>query len=398
MKVEHRADVWVGNNLAGELYDDGRHIELRTKREVVNQGGKFSFDMPFRENPYQFPALPPYFANLLPEGRRLSALREAVKRSGDDELGLLLRVGLDLIGDTAVVPPGADPHKAMVASEEAIKLPSVSFQELFEESLNLEGSMGRGAVPGVQDKLSESMISFPIRRNHYGPAILKLNTESHPQLVENESFFLKMAKGCGLKVSPFEVVYDREGKSGLLVRRFDREEANEKIRKLHVEDGCQLLGVYARAKYDVTVREILEVTLDVTKNPAVLLTAVDHFAFHYLIADGDHHAKNYSLLEGGDGVVTMAPAYDVLTTLLYNDDRMALGLEGRDKNWKQRDFLVAWGRVGVSGAAVTRRLGRLVGRIAKWLPRLDALPFDEKAVTHLRRTIERRMDELNGEA
>jgi serine/threonine-protein kinase HipA len=40
-------------------------------------------------------AVPPFFAGLLPEGRRLSALRVAVKTSADDELGLLLALRLE---------------------------------------------------------------------------------------------------------------------------------------------------------------------------------------------------------------------------------------------------------------------------------------------------------------
>jgi serine/threonine protein kinase HipA of HipAB toxin-antitoxin module len=53
-------------------------------------------------------AVPPFFAGLLPEGRRLSALRAAVKSSGDDELSLLLAVGGDTVGDIEILPEGAD--------------------------------------------------------------------------------------------------------------------------------------------------------------------------------------------------------------------------------------------------------------------------------------------------
>ena len=54
-------------------------------------------------------AVPAFFAGLLPEGRRLSALRQGVKTSADDELSLLLGVGGDTIGDVRVVPAGASP-------------------------------------------------------------------------------------------------------------------------------------------------------------------------------------------------------------------------------------------------------------------------------------------------
>lgn len=394
MKGEHRADIWVGDGLAGAIYDDGKEMMLATRDERVVEGGKYAFRLPFQSRPYQFRSLDPYFANLLPEGRRLSVLKSAAKRSFDDELGLLLAVGQDLIGDTAVVEPGQKPYEKRAESRQAPKLHALSFGELFEQSLFGSGQEGRASIPGVQDKLSDSMISFPVRGGQFGQSILKLNTEKHCDLVENEGFFLGMAKACGLIVSPFQIVKDREGQSGLLVKRFDRVKMEGRIRKLHVEDGCQLLGVYPRAKYDVTVRTLLEVALDVTKNPAVLATAVDHFAFHYLIADGDHHAKNFSVLEGADGVVTLAPAYDVLTTLPYQDQETALDLEGKDKNWKLRDFQAAWGRVGVSAVAVERRLRRLVDRAARWLGRLDELPFEKKQIAFLGETMKRRMDDL----
>ena len=52
-------------------------------------------------------ALPPFFSGLLPEGRRLSALRNVVKTSADDEFSLLLAVGHDTIGNVSIVPSGS---------------------------------------------------------------------------------------------------------------------------------------------------------------------------------------------------------------------------------------------------------------------------------------------------
>jgi hypothetical protein len=59
-------------------------------------------------------ALPAFFTGLLPEGRRLGALRRAVKTSADDELSLLLAVGGDAVGDVQVVPAGALPDTVPV--------------------------------------------------------------------------------------------------------------------------------------------------------------------------------------------------------------------------------------------------------------------------------------------
>lgn len=56
-------------------------------------------------------AVPPFFAGLLPEGRRLSNVRRALKASPDDDLSLLLAVGADLIGDVQVFPEGIEPYE-----------------------------------------------------------------------------------------------------------------------------------------------------------------------------------------------------------------------------------------------------------------------------------------------
>ena len=53
--------------------------------------------------------VPAYFSGLLPEGRRLGALRREIKTSADDELSLLLGVGGDVVGNVQVLPEGAKP-------------------------------------------------------------------------------------------------------------------------------------------------------------------------------------------------------------------------------------------------------------------------------------------------
>lgn len=55
-------------------------------------------------------AVPPWFANLLPEGRRLGLLRRAVKTSADDDFSLLVAAGADAVGDVSVVADGESPR------------------------------------------------------------------------------------------------------------------------------------------------------------------------------------------------------------------------------------------------------------------------------------------------
>ena len=43
-----------------------------------------------------------------------------------------------------------------------------------------------------------------------------------------------------------------------------------------------------------------------------------------LVGNGDAHAKNFSLLHERSGVLHLAPLYDVMCTLTYGDDRLAM--------------------------------------------------------------------------
>ena len=44
---------------------------------------------------------------------------------------------------------------------------------------------------------------------------------------------------------------------------------------------------------------------------------------HVLVGNGDAHAENYSLLHHQSGALRLAPLYDIMCTLYYEDDRLA---------------------------------------------------------------------------
>ena len=109
-------------------------------------------------------ALPPFFSGLLPEGRRLTALRGAVKTSSDDEFTLLLAVGGDAIGNVQVLPAGeqaVDVEPRVLGDDWG----AVRFADLFETSVGGgDAGIDRVALPGVQDKVSARMINVPVTR------------------------------------------------------------------------------------------------------------------------------------------------------------------------------------------------------------------------------------------
>lgn len=335
-------------------------------------------------------AVPPYFAGLLPEGRRLAAVRAAIKTSADDDFSLLLATAHDAIGDVQVIPVGWEPPPQAAAEP----LEKVRFADLMARIVGPEGA-DRVALPGIQDKISSGMISLPVHLAG-GPFILKLNPRGFPHLVENESFFLAAARDSGVPAARSELVHDRDGQPGLLVRRFDRVFDEGAWRPLAQEDGCQVLGRYPADKYRVSSEEVLAAHARVADAPLVCARdLVRQLAFAYLTCNGDAHAKNFSVRQAPDGEWEATPAYDVPSSHPYGDHSMALTLNGKTRDDIGRaDFLTLGTGLGLPPRATARVLDELVDAAPLWLSRLDELPFDARKVHKLRRAIAFRRDRL----
>ena len=82
------ADVYKAGRLAAQLRRAERGVEFSYVADYLSEPGlPVATTLPVGPNVVHTPAgaLPPYFSGLLPEGRRLSALRRAVKTSADGD-------------------------------------------------------------------------------------------------------------------------------------------------------------------------------------------------------------------------------------------------------------------------------------------------------------------------
>jgi serine/threonine-protein kinase HipA len=390
LRAVERADVYKAGRRAATLTRADAGVEFRYLPDWIEDGGPpVATTLPVTSEPVVRPAgaVPAYFAGLLPEGRRLGALRRAVKTSADDELSLLLAVGADAIGDVQVVPAGETP--AEVPPRIVIEnLAEVSFTELLDE-LGIRAQ--RAALPGVQDKVSAAMINLPVARVGER-SILKLNPAEYPHLVEDEAFFLDAARKSGLSVPVSEVVNDRDGRAGLLVRRFDRVTVDGALRMLAVEDGCQMTNRPPADKYLLGADRTFAALAAVCDARVVAgRDLIRQLAFAYLTGNGDAHAKNFSVLQGLDGEWQVSPVYDVPSSYPYGDTTMALSIGGRSSgDFGAADFVELGEHLAVPERAVRRVLTELSERADLWLAGLDALPFDRGKITKLRRVIAHR--------
>jgi serine/threonine-protein kinase HipA len=319
-------------------------------------------------------ATPAFFAGLLPEGRRLGAIAERAKLSVDDDLALLLEIGADLIGDVQVLAPGIDPS----IQREVLSLPrdrsEVSFSELREKYF---GSKASG-IPGVQDKVSSQMLNAPSKTSGQD-YIVKFNPKNVPFAVENEAYFLTLAKKCDIETADFELLTDGQGEHALRLTRFDRINQKPIKKSLAVEDGAQVMGLYPLDKYRVDFGEMASQMIGLCASPKVAaLNLFKQLVFSWLIGNGDAHAKNFSILKVAHDDWQVSPAYDLLCTVFYDNDKtMALAIGGEDSSWSRALLLDTAKKLAVPKAAANRVIDKQLTVLSNLPTQLlsGALPF-----------------------
>ncbi|ODT14670.1 MAG: toxin HipA [Kaistia sp. SCN 65-12] len=272
-------------------------------------------------------ALPPFFANLLPEDK----LREAMEkhhagsvRAGND-FDLLVALGSDLPGAVRVVPSDGT----------VLRL----------DNLPAPKPKARFSLAGVQMKLSVIKntgkgggLTLPLGDDQ-GSYIAKFPSTSFPGVSENEYANLALAEAIGMEVPERELVEQSEfegipkefetlsdGKV-LLVKRFDRGASGERI---HVEDFAQVFGVYPSRKYEGAAYHDIAAALNIAISSTAALEFVRRLALAAITGNGDMHLKNWSLIYSGAGdKPQVSPVYDMLSTIPYIPaDAMALSLAG----------------------------------------------------------------------
>lgn len=374
------ADVYKAGRLAASLTRSDAGVVFAYRDEYLAEPGEpIARTLPRSAGPSVTAAgaVPAFFAGLLPEGRRLAHLRRTVKTSADDELSLLLAVGRDPVGDVQVVPAGAPltPAEPLVQIRAGAEL-------RFSELLDQAGIIDPVALAGVQDKVSAAVLSLPVGREGTR-FILKLDPPEFPELVANEAYFIELATRVGLPAVTAERIYDEEGRSGLLVTRFDRPTGGIP-RALACEDVCQLLGRWPADKYNLTAERAVAALADVcTARPVAIRDAFRQLTFAWLTGNGDVHAKNLSALRQPDGEWRVAPAYDLPATVPYGDTSLALSMNGRTTGLSRRHLLAFAANIGLAERAAVGVIDQLLDATAGLIDALQAgaVPFEQRTRT-----------------
>jgi len=275
--------------------------------------------------------VPPFFANLLPEGHLRSYLAARAGVKPEREFFLLAALGADLPGAITVAPE--DDEERAEANYGEDRQP---------DARNRRGEPAlRFSLAGVQLKFSvilEATGGLTIPADGMGGSwIIKLPSAHFDAVPENEFVMLELARAAGIDVPALRLVpvaqigglpkdAGRLEGHALAVKRFDRGPDGERI---HMEDFAQVFGLFPEDKYKRRSYANIAAVLRAETGTEDTDEFVRRLVFSVLIGNADMHLKNWSLLYPDGHTPVLSPAYDFVSTISYMPgDSLALTFGG----------------------------------------------------------------------
>lgn len=338
---EEQFCVYLYDRLVGRLHRRGDLTRFVFEEGYWDDPNRAVLGLRFEENPrarhQSNMRLPPWFSNLLPEGRLREWIAKARRTSTEREMELLAQVGHDLPGAVRVLAADEMAPVDLGDDGDSSGRQSSSIDSLW--SFSLAGVGLKFSMLAQGDRLT-----IPARGER-GDWIAKLPDPSYPGVPENELAMMMLAKAVGIEVPEVRLMHRDEveplpervwsGQDRLFaVKRFDRGPGRELI---HIEDMAQVRGFYPDAKYQGSFETVGALTYR-GHDVEALREFARRLVFNILIGNGDAHLKNWSLIYRDPQTPTLAPAYDLVATFVYRPsvegpEEMALGF-GRSKRFE----------------------------------------------------------------
>jgi serine/threonine-protein kinase HipA len=367
--------VFASSVLTGSLTRSDREPDtvLFTYRQGTRFEDAVSVTMPVRADQYDsMGGLLPIFEMNLPEGALKERLRmqfaKTIPEFGD--LDLLSIVGSSQIG------------RLRYAQREQLS-ESVPTQDL-SEILTCKGSADLFAyllerfatfsgISGMQPKVLVRDVALRGKVTHEGAThiVKSFDPREYPELAANELICTRGAAAAGIKTAHVQM---SENRQFLIVDRFD---LTKDGLYLGMEDFCVLNARRAHGRYDGSYENIAK-----------------------RIENGDAHLKNFSVLYAQpEGEITLAPAYDLISTSLYMPrDKLALTMND-SKDYPDRARLIKFirhvtGKSERSAATIVEQViagaRAAIGQAKRYAARHpDVEEFAEKLTAIMKRGIAR---------
>ena len=295
-----------------------------------------SLSLPLTPRRYTHGVVRPFLDGLLPEGEARLAIANDFDVLRDDTYGLIGALGRDCAG-ALVILPTEEPAPPLPTTLTAEPLSDVEISELVANLRSAPLGVGgrvRISLAGVQEKLlltrmPDGSWGRPVDGTP-STHILKPEIDRFPNTVENEAFCMRLARNLGVPVAGIETT-TVNGRRLIVIERYDRViDADGAVQRIHQEDFCQATGTLPDKKYEEdggpTLRQIAEI-LQAVAGPESLELLLRAVTLNAVIANGDAHGKNLSLRHEPSGALRLAPLYDLMSTRVCGDRRLAMYID-----------------------------------------------------------------------
>lgn len=323
--------AWRGDELIGCFVGGHRSTTFSYEPNVTVP---ISFSMPLGEKigskkPYRF------LENLLPEdAARRRRMATVAGVDADDVFDLLSSV--DTVGGL-VFTKTANP-KELMASE-----PVIMSREDFESQVTrlhtttfpIDEVDGRErfSIAGQQGKFTAARHG----KRWYWPStslpsthIFKPDEASLPDVshIEHACMVLARKMGC---TTPNNEVVKIAGVNTYYIGRFDRGvDSDGIVRRLHVEDLCQALGLYPSDKYSIVPKRVAALFRENGMSEQDIRLWFDQLICNVMLGNCDAHGKNYSIFLT-EGEPSPCPLYDCVSTMVWPrfNKTLAMAVNGK---------------------------------------------------------------------
>lgn len=319
--AEEQFCVYLYEQLIGRLHRRGDATRFAFEPDYWDNPNRAVLGLRFEENRtarhQSNMRLPPWFSNLLPEGRLRDWIAKARGTAVEREMQLLAQVGHDLPGAVRVL-----------ATEETVPVELADGQPLNGAIDNPSGPLWRFSLAGVGLKFSLLATGDRLVLPAFGEGgdwIVKLPDPAYPNLPWNEWAMMTLAKAVGINVPEVRLIHRDQLESlpervwngtqgwAYAIKRFDRGPQRELI---HIEDLAQVRGFCPDQKYDGSYETIAALVYR-DHDTEALREFTRRLAFNIMIGNGDAHLKNWSLIYSNRRIPTLSPAYDLVATFGY---------------------------------------------------------------------------------
>jgi len=326
-----------------------------------------------------------FLENIIPEGKGLEDITQFAHISKNNTFAIIKAIGYDTSGALMFgehTNQYEEIFRAITDDELANRISNIE-----ESSIVIWDKKERLSLAGVQEKLPVIIKDGQIGLGDgllSSTHIMKFQTKKHANIVVNELFCMKLAKKINLNVAEVELYRFKEHPV-LMVKRFDRVYKENRVERLHVIDGCQILDLSSTYKYERNfgsgrdVKDIREgasfsklfASADICEVPAkAKLEMLNWSVYNLLIGNSDAHGKNFSFFVDERGI-RPTPFYDMLCIIAHqnveHDLAMAYGDEfspDEVKAYQLREFADA---IGLNYKLVSQSIDKIASLIIKSL-------------------------------